>query len=111
MATLDDTVAAAEAALSALYDLQSRAMTAGDTGAQQALGDRIADLTDKLGQLRAQQIAGDDARLDALNAQLDAVTTSAQASLDDIRQVAGVVSDVLTAAKMVDGVVKAVAGV
>ncbi len=70
MASVNDCINSAEAALNALDGLQTAAMKEGDLATQKALEDDIDVLTNKLTQLRRQQIADNDALIDALNTQL-----------------------------------------
>lgn len=110
MASLNDCINSGEAALNALYTLQTAAMKAGNLAAQKALEDDIDDLTYKLTQLRQQQIADDDARINSLNTQLAQVTTSAQSALQNLDQLTGVLNDIVTAAQILGGILSVVAG-
>jgi DNA repair exonuclease SbcCD ATPase subunit len=107
MADVDAAIDAGEQALNSLYALQTAAMKAGDLATQKALSDDIDDLTYKLTQLRSSEIAADDTQIAALSRQLDEVTASAQADMADLTRLNQVLSDVLTATKLLDAVIGA----
>jgi ABC-type transporter Mla subunit MlaD len=109
MASVNDCINSGEAALNALYALQTAAMKAGNLAAQKALEDDIDELTYKLTQLRRQQIADNDAQINALNTQLGQVTTTAQAALNDLDELTAVLNDVVTASQILDGILGAAA--
>lgn len=109
MTDLTKSIDLGEASLQALYALQTQAMKSGDLATQKALEDDIDDLTYKLTQLNALNIAADDQQIDQLNDQLTAVTKTAQAALTDLKQISTVLSDVVTAAKILDGILSVVA--
>lgn len=109
MANLNDCIDSGESALNALYGLQTTAMKQGNLAAQKALKDDINELTYKLTQLRLQQIAENDAQIDALDVQLRQVTSSAQDALKNLDKLTAVLSDMITATKVLDGVLGAVA--
>lgn len=104
MATVNDCINSGEAALNALYALQTAAMKTGNLAAQKALEDDIDDLTYKLTQLRRQQIADNDAQINALNIQLGQVSTSAQDALNKLDRLTDVLNDVVTASQLLDGI-------
>lgn len=110
MASVNDCINSGEAALNALYALQTAAMKDGNLAAQKALKDDIDDLTYKLTQLRRQQIADNNAQINALNTQLAQVTTTAQDALNDLDELSTVLSDVVTAAQILDGILGIVSG-
>lgn len=110
MASVNDCINSGEAALNALYALQTAAMKVGNLAAQKALEDDIDDLTYKLTQFRQQQIAGFNAQIDALNAQLGQVTASAQAALQNLDKLTGVLNNLVAASHVLGGILGAVAG-
>lgn len=110
MASLNDCINSGESALNALYALQTAAMKAGNLAAQKALEDDIDELTYKLTQLRQQQIADDNDKINSLNAQLGQVTASAQNALQDLNKLTGVLNGVVTATQILSGILSAVAG-
>lgn len=111
MATVNDCINSGEAALNALYALQTASMKAGNLAAQKALEDDIDELTYKLTQLRRQQIAENDAQINALNTQLGQVSTTAQNSLKNLDQLTDVLKDVVTASQVLDGILGVAASV
>lgn len=107
MASVNDCINSAEAALNALYALQTAAMKAGNLAAQKALEDDIDELTYQLTQLRRQQIADNDAQINILNTQLAQVITTAQNALTNLDELTAVLNDVVTASKVLDGILAA----
>lgn len=108
MANVNDCIDSGESALNALYGLQTTAMKQGNLVAQKALKDDIDELTYKLTQLRRQQIADNDAQINALDAQLRQVTSSAQDALKNLDKMTAVLSDMIAATKVLDGILGAV---
>ena len=109
MASVNDCINSGEAALGALYALQTAAMKAGNLAAQKALKTISMSFTYKLTQLRRQQIADNNAQINALNTQLGQVTTTAQTALNNLDQLSAVLSDVVSAAQTLDGILGMVA--
>ena len=102
--SVDAAIAKGEAALNNLYTLQITAVKNGDVATQKALEDDIDDLRYKLTQLRSQAITADAGKIAALNAQLDKVAATAQASLTDLSKLSDVINAVVIAAKLIDGI-------
>ena len=109
MAGLDDAIAKGETALNNLYALQTAAMKKGDVVTQKALEDDIDDFTYKLTQLQSLAITADDAQIATLNGPLDAVTRSAQSALADLSKLVNVLNNIVTAAKVLDGIIQTAA--
>ena len=109
MASTNDCISSGEVALNALYGLQTAAMTSGNLAAQKALNDDIGNLTYNLTQLQWQQIADNDNKINALNTQLGQVTTTAQDALNNLNQLTTVLQDVVTATRILDGILQAAA--
>ncbi len=110
MASLDDCINSGEASLNALYGLQTAAMKAGDLATQKALKDDIGSLTDRLTQLRRQDIEDNDKQINILNTQLGLVTAAAQNAQDNLHELSDVLSEVVTAVHTLDGILGAIAG-
>src|SRR5271154_2186721 len=104
--SLDDAIAKGEAALNTLFAVQIAAAKAGKDGAA-GLQDQIADLRYKLTQLRGQAITATAEQIAALNAQLDKVTAAATSALTDLGELSTVIGDITAAAKLADGLIKA----
>jgi hypothetical protein len=109
MASVNDCINSGETALNALYALQTTAMKAGNLAAQKALEDDIDDFTYKLTLLRRQQIADNDAQINALNTQLGQITTTAQDALNKLDELTEVLNDVVTASQILDRIIGALA--
>jgi hypothetical protein len=107
----DGVIASAQAALDKLSDLETAAMSKGDLATVNALQSDSDDLTLKLTQLRALAVDDDDAQIAAINKQLDAVTANANAALADLSKLSSVLSNVLTATKLIDSIVTTIAKV
>lgn len=101
----DDCIANAQAALDKLNALETDAMTRGDLATMNALQSDADSLGLKLTQLRALAVDDNGTQIAALNKQLDAVTDSATAALGDLSQLTTVLSNILTAAKLIDTIV------
>lgn len=109
MASTNDCINSGENALKALYALQTAAMTSGNLSAQKALSDDINNLTYNLTQLRCQQIADDDTKINALNIQLGRVTTTAENARSNLDQLTQVLQNVVKATRILDGILQGAA--
>jgi hypothetical protein len=59
--------------------------------------------------LRSLAVEADDQQIAALNAQLDVVTNSAKNALADLDNITSLLTDIVTAAKLLDAIISAVA--
>ncbi|RDS84887.1 hypothetical protein DWU98_02730 [Dyella monticola] len=107
MASISDCTASGEAALNALYALQTAAMKSGNLVAQKALKDDTDDLTYKLTQLHRQQIAVNDVQIASLTGQLNQVTQAAQQAVDQLNELDNVLDYVVKASQVLAGVLGA----
>jgi hypothetical protein len=101
-ASADDATTKGETSLNTLYALQIAAVKSGDIVTQKALGDDISRLMYQLTQFRNQVIVTDQTQIDALNTQLDKVTSTAQAAEVNLRDLAVVLSNLVMASKILD---------
>jgi len=106
----DACIESAQAALDKLSDLETAAMKKGDLATVNSLQDDSDALTLKLTQLRALAVDDDDKQIAALNKQLDAITTQAKAALTDISKLTSVLSNTITATKLIDSIITIAAG-
>jgi hypothetical protein len=101
---LTESIGKGQAAFNAVCALQAAAIGKGDAATIKSLGDKIQVLGNQLSQLYGKQIAGNAGAIAALNNQLDAVTAAAQSAENDLVSLTNVVNDVVTASKLLDGI-------